>query len=102
MTKTLKHTKAPWEDNGNGLIFGQCSGEDDEAPFVADVCDNPNAYTEQEQANARLITTAPALLEALEYLADEADFDCPAEYRSRYFREALENARDIIAKTKAA
>jgi hypothetical protein len=61
---TIKHTPSPWEDNGNGLIYGQCSGDDDEAPFVADVCSDPNRYTEQEQANARLIHSAPALLAA--------------------------------------
>ena len=48
------------EDNGNGLIYGQCSGEEDEAPFVADVCRNSSEYTDQEQANARLIVAAPA------------------------------------------
>jgi len=65
MTNTLKFTKSPWEDNGNGLIYGQCSGDDDEAPFVADVCDSPDVYTDQERANARLIENAPAMLEAL-------------------------------------
>jgi hypothetical protein len=71
MTNTLKFTKAPWEDNGNGLIFGQCSGDDDEAPFVADVCNSPDIYTDQERANARLIENAPELLGAL-LLAQEA------------------------------
>ena len=64
MTNT-QHTPGPWEDNGNGLIYGQCSGDDDEAPFVADVCNDPNAYTGQEQANARLITAALKMLDAL-------------------------------------
>jgi hypothetical protein len=59
---TIEHTPSPWEDNGNGLIYGQCSGDDDEAPFVADVCNDPNRYTEQDQTNARLIVSAPALL----------------------------------------
>ena len=63
MTNT-RHTPEPWEDNGNGLIYGQSSGDNDEAPFVADVCNDPNAYTEQEQANARLIVAAPKLLAA--------------------------------------
>jgi hypothetical protein len=63
MTHTA-HTLGPWEDNGNGLIYGQCSGDDDEAPFVADVCNDPNDYTEQEQANGRLIAAAPELLAA--------------------------------------
>ena len=61
---TAQHTPGPWEDNGNGLIYGQCTGDDDEAPFVADVCNDPNAYTDQEQANGRLIVAAPDLLAA--------------------------------------
>jgi hypothetical protein len=44
----------------------------------------------------------PTILAALEALADQADEDCPAEHRSRHFTEALETARDIIAKTKKA
>ena len=68
--KNITHTPAPWEDNGNGLIYGQCSGDDDEAPFVADVCTNPNVYTEQERTNARLIAAAPELLEILRAVAE--------------------------------
>jgi hypothetical protein len=45
---------------------------------------------------------APDLLAALESLAEQADEDCPAEYRTRHFIEALQTARDIIDKTKAA
>lgn len=63
MSKT-QHTPGPWEDNGNGLIYGQSSA--DEAVFVADVCRDPNAYTEQERVNAGLIAAAPKLLAALE------------------------------------
>ena len=32
-----KHTPTPWEQGDNGLIYGQCQGDNDEAPFVADV-----------------------------------------------------------------
>jgi hypothetical protein len=45
---------------------------------------------------------APALLAALEALADQTDEDCPGEYRSRHFTEALEEARDAVATAKAA
>jgi hypothetical protein len=55
-----------------------------------------------QQDGVRLRPTVPDLLEALESLADQADEDCPAEYRSRHFIEALTTARDILAKTKAA
>lgn len=52
------HTPGPWQDDGNGLIYGQCSDDDEEMPFVADVCNNPNVYTEQERTNARRIVAA--------------------------------------------
>lgn len=73
MTQT--HTPGPWEDNGAGLIYGQVQGDDDEAPFVADVCNNGGAgiYSEQEKINARLIAAAPELLEALDNLAEHID-----------------------------
>ncbi|HWG42673.1 MAG TPA: hypothetical protein VN688_07795 [Gemmataceae bacterium] len=60
MQHASAHAPEPWEHHGNCLIYGQCSGDDDddEAPFVADVCNNPNVYTEQERANARRIVAA--------------------------------------------
>jgi hypothetical protein len=65
MTQTTKHTPGPWQDNDAGLIYGQVSADDDEAPFICDVCDNQPDYTEREKANARLIAAAPELLTAL-------------------------------------
>ena len=86
----LTHTPAPWEDNGSGLIYGQCSGDGGEAPFVADVCNNPNAYTEQEQANARLIVAAPKLLAALGECANLlADYDDHPGEEGIAYREAI-------------
>jgi len=76
---TTEHTPGPWEDNGNGLIYGQCLGDDDEAPFVADVCTNPNAYTRQERANGRLIAAAPALLAACLMVLDRREHGDLAE-----------------------
>lgn len=63
---TVQHTPGPWEATGNGLIYGQCSADDDEAPFVADVCNDQFHYTDQERANAALIAASPKLLDALE------------------------------------
>jgi hypothetical protein len=65
MTQTTKHTPGPWQDNDAGLIYGQVSGDDDEAPFICDVCDNQPDYTEREKANPRLITAAPEMLALL-------------------------------------
>jgi hypothetical protein len=49
----------------------------------------------------RLRTIAPELLEALQTLAEQADEDCPAQYRSRHFAEALETAYAIISRATA-
>jgi len=74
-------TPTEWTHNGSGLIFGQCSGDDDEAPFVADViADRERAafgiLTDAEHANAAFIVRAcnahdglvTALKQALEAL----------------------------------
>jgi hypothetical protein len=44
-----------------------------------------------------LMVAAPQLLEVLETLAEQADQDCPSEYRSRHFSDALEQANTVIA-----
>jgi hypothetical protein len=31
---TTQHTAGPWQDNDAGLIYGQVTGDDDEAPFI--------------------------------------------------------------------
>jgi len=45
----------------------------------------------------RLRKAAPELLEALQTLAEQAEEDCPAEYRTRHFVDALEQAHAVIA-----
>jgi hypothetical protein len=49
----------------------------------------------------RLRKTDPELLEALQTLAEQADEDCPAQYRTRHFAEALQQAHTVIAKVTA-
>jgi hypothetical protein len=51
------HTPEPWEHNDNGLIYGQCSEEDEEAPYVCDVIEVPalGMPSPVEEANARRI-----------------------------------------------
>jgi hypothetical protein len=65
-----KHTPGPWEHNGNGLIYGQVSGDADGAPLVADVIEDTELkifgiMSPEETANARLIAAAPRLLSGL-------------------------------------
>ena len=99
---TITYTPGPWEDNGNGLIYGQCSGDDDEAPFVADVCDDPNAYPDQEQANACLIAAAPELLEALIYVRATLTLRHLDEASDDEVEEALKIGAAAIAKATTA
>jgi hypothetical protein len=98
MTKT-PYTKGPWEHGDNGLVYGQVSGEDDEAPFVCDViADKERAgagiRTSEEEANARLIATAPELLEAVEALV-ECEWSQPADLEA-----CQKNARAVIVKVR--
>ena len=48
-------------------------------------------------AAMRLMVVAPRLLKALTTLAEKADQDCPAEFRSRHFSDALKQASLVIA-----
>jgi hypothetical protein len=51
-------------------------------------------------AAVKVMFAAPKLLAALIALAAQAGEDCPMEFRSRHFLEALEAARDAIEATK--
>jgi hypothetical protein len=108
-TANKDHARLPWEDNGAGLIYGQVSGDDDEAPFVADVANDRTAaalgiITPQERTNAAFIVRAcnahSDMLEALELcvdcLADLARLDDGTPSIS-----ALNMARAAIAKATA-
>jgi hypothetical protein len=53
-------TTLPWHHDGNGLIYGQCSGPNDDAPCIVDVIvDRERAalgiLTDVEQTNAAFI-----------------------------------------------
>ena len=86
--KTMEYTKGPWVMNDAGLIFGQVSGDHDEAPFVADVCETSKgtSVSKQETANGRLIAAAPDLLLALVNLA----LVCPPEFDRTVYAAALD------------
>lgn len=40
--------------------------------------------------------SAEKLLEALAYLADQVESDCPQEYRSKWLNDALNDAWELI------
>jgi hypothetical protein len=56
-------------------------------------------FTGSYKADAHLLVmhTGQKLLTALRELAEQADEDCPAEYRSRHFSDAVEQANTVIA-----
>ena len=113
MTITPIHSPGPWtyeyspytlqttfthEKSGTGNELAAFEVFDAEGNKLFD--SNEDLPPEIQEATIRLATAAPALLEALENLADQADEDCPEEYRSHHFREALQLARDLIAQRK--
>lgn len=108
MTEEIKtkHTPGPWEHNDSGLIFGQMTDDDNEAPFVADVIEDEvhaalGLLSPREQANALLIAAAPELLEILESAVTELEhwmLGCDQEDESS--QTIIELARAAIAKAK--
>jgi hypothetical protein len=99
-----QHTPGPWQDNDAGRIYAPVPVGADEAPFVADCCNNPGSSqcTTREKANASLIAAAPELLEALESLFDDwltlVDIDLDEENPDCLAIEA--NTRAAITKAK--
>lgn len=65
-------------------------------------CENEALCDGDILANAKLIAAAPDLLQALTWLACEADEDMPSEYRTNSFRAALDGAWSAIDKAKGA
>ena len=57
-------TPGPWLYNDSGIVSGKAEG-DGEAPFICDMCPDRDVMTSWEEANAKLITSAPTLLDAL-------------------------------------
>jgi hypothetical protein len=65
-------------------------------------CENEALCDGDILANAKLIAAAPDLLQALTWLACEADEDMPSEYRTNSFRAALDGAWNAINKAEGA
>jgi hypothetical protein len=59
-----KHTSAPWETNYTGNIWGDIDnpGYDGDSPLIAKVFE---PLSQEQLANAQLISAAPELLKAL-------------------------------------
>lgn len=98
----IKHTPAPWEHGNNGLIYGQVTGDSDEAPIVCDVIEDSTMQalgilSETEQANARLIAAAPELLAACIAAANQL-----ALVDDEHFKSAASLVHGAIPKARAA
>jgi hypothetical protein len=90
---TEDHGDVEWDDDS----YAQCAGCKRHGTLK-----DFTIHHDHQKDGVRLRPTVPDLLAALKVLADQADEDCPTEYRSRHFTDALETARIIIAGTKAA
>jgi hypothetical protein len=86
-TMSIQHSPAPWHQEplqstqgadiaiiGNGQVIAVIQHDPDIQTADEDDIDGDNVvWSEEDLANARLITLAPQLLEMLEYLSDTAD-----------------------------
>ena len=101
-TMTHTHTHGPWElehcRNEDGSKFITINGQGPHGVWLADIQagdinGKPADVTEKHFANARLISSSPELMEALQMLMPQE----PQEADS-YDRAMWENARAAIAK----
>ncbi len=94
-----KHTPGPWHHVGDGLVYTELTSNDDEAIFI---CDTGNSRapssSEEERANAQLISAAPELLAALQALIAEYEPNLKTFALNAPRRAIWENARAAIAR----
>jgi hypothetical protein len=91
---TLKHTLGPWETFGP-MRFTVYGGDPKVRIAVVDYC--TGADSAEHDANARLISAAPDLLAALQYVTDMLSSSvAPDDYEP--FRRCMSQARAAISK----
>jgi len=83
-----KHTPGPWEADTDGLIYRE-PWMDEVDPNICKV----NMYRDDGEANARLIATAPDLLEALKPLWTWAEME-----RRKHREQGDENEAAFMGK----
>lgn len=71
MTTQAKHTPGPWLENNNRIV--QVTEDGNEGHLI---CYLPPALSGAREENARLIASAPALLEALQAMLSADDAIC--------------------------
>lgn len=103
MSHETKHTPAPWmiEDSGDHINI---HNEKFDIATIYNVSNDYNCYAIERKANARLISAAPELLEALEEILEH---DYPPEKLwsgdaacSTYENPRLIKARSALAKAR--
>jgi hypothetical protein len=96
---TIEHTPGPWQQHWQFIVAPDPDGIHPDI-YIAEIAEEDSegriASPEQQKANGQVIVAAPALLAALRTLAQQADEDCPAEYRTRHFTDAIEQAHTAI------
>ena len=100
MNANAKHTPGPWHTDNDGQIYGPNPEFDPTDPqtheeiLIADTAPDNAALTEYDEANARLIAAALAMLEALRELTAKA-------WLSFDFHNTPEGARNVDLMKKA-
>lgn len=100
----MKYSPAPWnieEHAGYARTyrFVICAPNYDNRVAVISLNGEARGDNAIAQANARLIASAPDLLEALEILVEHAMEKYP-HFESQRGQEEIKSARDVIAKVK--
>ena len=97
-------TKGPWhcgQGNGEGSIFADNGGRvtfSKKGTVLHPICHVANSFEQNEdEANARLIASAPAMYEVLAELLDTLEVS-----RGYGFDEEYENVREVLAKADGA
>lgn len=91
--KELSHTPGPWEAEKHSKGYRSYWHIYDRA-FSRYICDVGGETGDQEEGNARLIASAPDLLEALEEIVSLPGFKAEEEYRRRALA-AIRKARGL-------
>ncbi len=103
MTTQAKHTPGPWAANDDGLVLGNLDNYEGEAPLVCTCgsADDFNMEPDLHLANARLIASAPEMLEALRAMVARAPFiDQSVTEDGLANCEALMKARGAISQAE--
>ncbi len=101
---TTTHTPGPWFEHREGFstVYVEARIGGGMIQEVA-ACGPTAAGQEQQAANARLISAAPELLEALQDLKREIILsDVDMAYIARHFQKWLDNAEKAISKATGA